>query len=128
VHLRRRMVQCPGRPPFNTTRHQPCTACCCCGLQAQEVLIEVAGGMIQASRAQRQCEEQAAREGGVDAEGTGTPPVNPPAPTGQGAEAAAGVKGVLPGSFAAHLERWKSKHDDAGKEVSDKMVRPAGAQ
>jgi hypothetical protein len=78
--------------------------------------------ILAASRTQRQREEseQSAREAGVDAGGSRTSAAGA---EGRPVREKRGGKGVLPGSFVAQLEAWKSKYEGE-KEVSDDLVCP----
>jgi hypothetical protein len=91
-------------------------------VQSQIDMAEGARKIIAASRTQRkrgeQEQEEAPKGDAVDASGV--------AAAGTVGEKRGG-KGVLPGSFAAQLEAWKSKYEGE-KEVSDDLVSVAAAR
>jgi hypothetical protein len=91
-------------------------------VQSLVTMMACSRKILAASRTQRQREEseQTAGEQGVDAGGSGGPAkAEAAAPAGE----KRGGKGVLPGSFAAQLEAWKSKYEGE-KVVSDDLVGP----
>jgi hypothetical protein len=84
-------------------------------VQSQIDMAEGARKIIAASRTQRKRGEQQQQQQQEEEAAKGAAAAIP-------AGEKRGGKGVLPGSFAAQLEAWKSKYEGE-KEVSDDLVR-----